>query len=142
MSTEYLKLAFTAGVAIFFASYGALFAGLYFMPDYFTDYISPVFNSDENRNVFFYMHPFVLSFALAFFWMRFKQVLRSSNWFRGIEFGMLYALIALLPVMWITYSAVDVSLSMVFTWLLYGTFQSCIAGIVFEILSNKKLTEP
>lgn len=136
MSKDYLKLSIVSGILIFVASYGALYAGLYLMPDFFSGYISPVFNSDDSRNLFFYMHPFVLSFALAFFWIRFRQMLNGNIWLRGIEFGLLYALIALVPVMWITYSAVDVSLSMVLTWLLYGTFQACIAGLVFTFLSE------
>lgn len=132
---QFFKSAIIAGIAIFAVSYGGLYAGLYLIPDFFSGYISPVFNSDDTRNVFFYMHPFVLSFALAFLWSRFKQLLTGNNLVRGLEFGVLYALIALVPVMWITYSAVDVSLSMVFTWLLYGTVQSCVAGLIFAKLA-------
>lgn len=132
---QFLKSAIVAGIAIFAVSYGGLYAGLYLIPDFFDGYISPVFNSDDSRNFFFYLHPFVLSFALAFFWGRFKQMLRGNDLMRGLEFGLLYALIALVPVMWITYSAVDVSLSMVLTWLLYGTVQACVAGLIFTRLS-------
>lgn len=132
---QFLKSAIVAGIAIFAVSYGGLYAGLYLIPDFFDGYISPVFNSDDSRNFFFYLHPFVLSFALAFFWGRFKQMLRGNDLMRGLEFGLLYALIALVPVMWITYSAVDVSLSMVMTWLLYGTVQACVAGLIFTRLS-------
>ena len=141
MSKSFLKLGLIAGLAIFAVSYGSLFAGLYLMPDYFSDYISPVFNSDDSRVPFFYLHPFILSFALCFFWIRFKQLLKGQKWLKGLEFGLLYALIALLPVMWITYSAIDVSLSMVFTWLLYGTLQSCVAGVVFAMLDKETVPQ-
>lgn len=50
---------------------------------------------------------------------------------RGIEFGMVYAFIALLPVMWISFSALDITVAMVISWFVYGLAQATIAGIVF-----------
>ena len=134
---QYIKNGIIGGIIIFVVSYGGLLASIRLFPDYFIDYISPVFNSDGTRNVYFYLHPFVLSFALAIFWIRFNQMFHTNLIIRGIVFGLIYTCIALIPVMWITYSAVDVSLSMVFTWLLYGFIQSCVAGIVFSKLEPK-----
>ncbi|MBK9253892.1 MAG: hypothetical protein IPM42_00240 [Saprospiraceae bacterium] len=131
---QFIKISLIAGVIIFCCSYGALYFGIIFFPDIFVNYISPVFNSDGTRDLFFYMHPFVLSFALAAFWVRFKTMFTGGIFVRGVKFGVLYAGVALIPVMWITYSAVDVQLSMVFSWLLYGLFQACIAGVVFAKL--------
>ena len=137
---EIFKNTLFAGIAIFISSYGGLLLAISLFPSFFVDYISPVFNSDGSRDVFFYLHPFILSLALAVFWNRFQSMFRGHFVLRGFEFGFIYAAIALIPVMWITYSAVDVSLSMVFTWLLYGIFQSCVAGIIFAWRSHLKLS--
>ena len=126
-----LKNALYAGVTIFIISYGGLISAIYFLPDFFVDYISPAFNSDGSRDVYFFLHPFVLSIALSIFWEKFKEMVVGSIFLRGLKFGFIYAGIALIPIMWITYSAVDVTFVMVFSWLLYGFMQSCIAGIIF-----------
>jgi amino acid permease len=128
---EIVKLGIIAGIAIFIMSYGSLFAGLYLIPNAFEGYISPVFNSDDSRIGLFYLHPFILSFALSFFWIKVKSMLKGNRVLKGLEFGLLYAIMALLPVMWITYSAVDVSFGMVLTWFLYGSMQASVAGIIF-----------
>lgn len=133
---EIFKNSILAGIAIFIFSYGGLLLAISIFPSFFVDYISPVFNSDGSRDLFFYLHPFVLSLALAIFWKRFQSMFNGHFIIRGFEFGFIYAAIALIPVMWITYSAVDVSLTMVFTWLIYGIFQSCVAGIIFALRSE------
>jgi hypothetical protein len=50
---------------------------------------------------------------------------------RGLEFGVVYAIIALLPVMWISFSSLDITVIMVASWFLYGLAQAIIAGLVF-----------
>ena len=55
----------------------------------------------------------------------------------GLEFGIVYSFVALVPILWITYAAMDVNVQMVMTWLIYGIFQSTIAGVVFAILERK-----
>jgi hypothetical protein len=50
---------------------------------------------------------------------------------RGLEFGFVYAVIALLPVMWISFSSLDITFVMVSSWFLYGLAQAIIAGLVF-----------
>jgi hypothetical protein len=57
--------------------------------------------------------------------------LKGNFLLRALEFGFVYAVVGLLPIMWITYSAMDVTIAMVFSWLLYGLFQATVAGIVF-----------
>lgn len=73
----------------------------------------------------------IISFALSFFWDRFKALFHGHLIIRGIEFGLVYALTGLLPILWMTYSQIDVSATMVLSWLLFGLFQSSIAGIIF-----------
>jgi hypothetical protein len=73
----------------------------------------------------------VISFALAWFWERFKPLFKGNYLIRGIEFGSVYTLVALLPILWMTYSQIDVSVIMVFSWLGFGLFQSTVAGVIF-----------
>ncbi|MBN8665537.1 MAG: hypothetical protein K2Y12_04670 [Chitinophagaceae bacterium] len=125
-----------AGIILFIASYGGLFLAIRFFPQFFVDYLSPVFNSGGgDRYFFFYSHPFVLALALSWFWERFKTLFEGVFVLRGLEFGLIYAVVALLPLLWITYGAWDVSFLMISTWWLYGLFQACVAGIVFAKLN-------
>ncbi len=119
-----------AGVFLFVISYGGLFLAIRFFPDLFVDYNNPLFNSDGSRDVMFYLHAFIISLALSWFWERFKGLFSGNFIFRGIEFGIVYSLVSLLPVMWITFSAMDITIPMVSSWLLYGFIQAVIAGVV------------
>lgn len=120
-----------AGSLLFVLGYGSLFLAIKFFPSLFTAYSNPLFNSDGSRDILFYLHAFVLSLALAWFWERFKGMFKGNFIVRGFEFGFVYAIVALIPVMWITFSALDVTVTMVLSWLLYGFFQAIVAGIVF-----------
>ena len=120
-----------AGTILFIVSYGGLYIGVQLFPALFMEYINPLFNSDGSRDILFYMHAFIISFALAWFWDRFKGLFNGPFILRGLEFGLVYALVALLPVMWITFSALDITVIMVSSWFFYGLFQSLIAGLVF-----------
>ncbi|MFC5283816.1 hypothetical protein [Pedobacter alpinus] len=121
----------TAGTVLFILGYGALFFAIRLFPDFFTDYSNPLFNSDGSRDVLFYLHAFVLSLALAWFWERFKGMFKGGYLLRGLEFGFVYAIVSLIPVMWITFSALDVTATMVISWLFYGLIQAIIAGVIF-----------
>ena len=120
-----------AGSLLFVLGYGSLFLAIKFFQSLFTAYSNPLFNSDGSRDILFYLHAFVLSLALAWFWERFKGMFKGNFIVRGFEFGFVYAIVALIPVMWITFSALDVTVTMVLSWLLYGFFQAIVAGIVF-----------
>ena len=120
-----------AGTILFIVSYGGLYVGVNLFPALFMEYINPLFNSDGSRDILFYLHAFIISFALAWFWDRFKGLFNGPFLLRGLEFGLVYALVALLPVMWITFSALDITVIMVSSWFLYGLVQSLIAGLVF-----------
>lgn len=119
-----------AGVVLFVISYGGLYLAIRFFPQLFLDYNNPLFNSDGSRDVMFYLHAFIISLALAWFWERFKGLFKGGFVLRGLEFGFVYAVVALLPVMWITFSAMDITISMVGSWFLYGFVQAVVAGIV------------
>lgn len=120
-----------AGVILFIVSYGGLFLAIGLIPEMFVEYNNPLFNSDRSRDVLFYLHAFIISFALSWFWQRFKGLFKGSFLVRGLEFGLVYAFVALLPVMWITFSSLDITVLMVFSWFVYGLFQAILAGIIF-----------
>jgi len=120
-----------AGCILFVLSYGGLFIGVRCFPQLFVEYNNPLFNSDGSRDILFYLHAFIISFALSWFWDRFKILFKGTFIMRGLEFGIVYSIIALLPVMWISFSSLDITLTMVASWFLYGLAQAIIAGLVF-----------
>ncbi|MBC8051763.1 MAG: hypothetical protein H7Y13_01735 [Sphingobacteriaceae bacterium] len=120
-----------AGIILFIVSYGGLFLAINFIPELFIVYNNPLFNSDGSRDVLFYLHAFIISFALSWFWERFKPLFEGPFALRGLEFGCVYAIVALLPVMWITFSSLDITIVMVLSWFFYGLFQAVVAGLVF-----------
>jgi len=125
-----------AGVILFIVSYGGLFLAIRFFPEFFVDYNNPLFNSDGSRDVLFYAHAFIISLALSWFWDRFKTLFEGPLLVRSIQFGFVYSVIALLPVMWITFSALDVTVPMVLSWFFYGFFQAVTAGVVFAKINS------
>jgi hypothetical protein len=120
-----------AGIILFIVSYGGLYLAIRFVPNLFVVYNNPLFNSDGSRDVLFYMHAFIISFALSWFWERFKSLFPGHFLLRGLEFGFVYAIVALLPVMWITFSSLDITIVMVLSWFFYGLFQAVVAGVIF-----------
>jgi hypothetical protein len=126
---------FITGCVLFVLSYGGLFLTVRFFPGLFVEYNNPLFNSDGNRDALFYLHAFIFSFALALFWDRFKSLFKGTLLVRGLEFGLVYAMVALLPVMWISFSALDVTFVMVASWFSYGLIQATVAGILLAKLN-------
>ncbi len=120
-----------AGCVLFILSYGGLYLGIKFFPELFIEYNNPLFNSDGSRDLLFYSHAFVFSIALAWFWQRFKGLFRGPIIIRGLEFGAVYTIVALMPVMWITFSSLDITVLIVLTWFFYGMVQATIAGLIF-----------
>ncbi|WP_285058712.1 hypothetical protein [Pedobacter ginsengisoli] len=120
-----------AGTILFIICYGGLYMAVRLFPGLFIEYNNPLFNSDGNRDLLFYLHAFIISLALSWFWERFKSLFHGSFLLRGLEFGFVYAIVALLPVMWITFSALDITVLMVLSWFSYGLMQAIVAGIIF-----------
>ena len=120
-----------AGSILFVLSYGGLFTAVKFFPSLFIEYNNPLFNSDGSRDVLFYLHAFIISLALSWFWDRFKGLFKGAALLRGVEFGLVYSIVAFLPVMWITFSALDITVVMVLSWFVYGLVQATVAGLVF-----------
>jgi hypothetical protein len=122
--------ALVSGILLLIVSILMLNVAILLFPLTFEEYYNDSFNSNGERDIFFYIHPFVLSLALAWFWHRFKGLFRGNMLVRGIELGVVFALVATLPTMWITYSALSVSFMVVGTWFVYALVQACIAGMI------------
>lgn len=121
----------TAGVILLIFSYVALYLVVSFFPRMAEEYYNPIFSLEGDKTILYFVHPFILSFALAWFWGRFKTLFNGPFWWRGIEMGLVYGLIASLPSMWITFSSLAVSFPLVLTWFLYSVFQAVVVGIVY-----------
>jgi hypothetical protein len=127
-----VKSGLVAGVALFLLSISGLYFTIWYLPGIAAQYFDPAFDVPSGRFMFYYIHPFIISMALAWFWSRFKGVLTGSFISRGIEFGMIYVLIATLPIMWLIYASMNVSFIMILTWFVLALVQGIIAGLVFE----------
>ena len=121
-----------AGVILLILSVLGLYTTIWFFPGLAAQYFDPAFNTGDSRVMLYYIHPFIISMALSWFWNRFKGALTGSFITRGIEFGVIYTLVATLPMMVLIYSAMNVSLTIVATWFVLALIQGTVAGLVFE----------
>jgi hypothetical protein len=124
-----------AGIVMLLLGLAMLYAGIYFFPRIADEYFSPVFRRAGETDWTFYVHPFILAFALKWFWERYKGIFKGGVLLRAVEVALVYGIVALLPILWLTFSAIDVSVKMVVTWFIYGIVQSFAAGIVFAKLN-------
>jgi hypothetical protein len=127
--------AVVSGLVLLGLGYIILYATIYALPGLVEEYYDPIFWPGSDRAVLFFAHPFVLSFALAWLWDRFNKEVTGPWLLRGLKFGLVYGLIATLPSMWITFSAIAVSLSMVLTWFAYGLMQAVVCGFILAKLN-------
>jgi len=121
-----------AGVVLLILSILGLYLNMWIFPDLAMQYFQPAFNEQSSRIMLYFIHPFIIAMALSWFWSKIKGILKGSFLTRGIEFGIIYALVATFPAMWLVFSSITVSLQMVFTWFVLGFIQAIIAGLVCE----------
>lgn len=125
-----------AGFLVLLVSLALLYSFIYLLPSIMDEYYNPVFRSSSFKTDWlFYAHPFVLSISLYWFWDRFKTTINGSLTQRAFQISLAFGIIAMFPVLWLTFSAVDISLIMVATWLAYGILQAFVAGLVFAKMS-------
>jgi hypothetical protein len=121
-----------AGIVLLVLSVLGLYLTVWLFPQTALQYFDSAFNTQSSRYMIYFIHPFIVSMALSWFWARFKGILSGSFITRGIEFGLIYLVIAILPMMWLIYSAMSVSLHMIATWFVFGLLQGIVAGLIFE----------
>jgi hypothetical protein len=127
-----IKAGLVAGIVLLILSIFGLYSTIWFFPNLAVQYFDPAFASDSSKFLLYFIHPFIISLALSWFWSRFKGLLTGSFITRGVEFGLIYSIVATFPMMWLIYSAMNVSLAIVSTWFVLAVFQGVIAGLIFE----------
>ncbi|MCG7856567.1 hypothetical protein [Flavihumibacter sp.] len=128
-----LSLAISS-IALLVMSFVMLKLSIYLFPGVTMEYLSPVFRPAGRMDWLYYGHPIVISIALLWFWERYKEIFTGPCLLRAFEVALVYGIVALIPVLWLTFSAIDVSVRMILTWLLYGFIQAFVAGFVFAKL--------
>lgn len=124
-----------SGFVLLILSLAMFYSSVYLFPTVAQEYFSSVFRTSGNTDWLYYAHPFILSIGLKWFWERYKGIFKGSVLLRALEVALVYGIVALVPVLWLTFSAIDVSLQIALTWLLYGLIQAFAAGIVFAKLN-------
>jgi len=121
-----------AGVLVLIVSVGLLYGFIYFFPALMEEYYNPVFRSSSfSTDLLFYVHPFILSAAMFWFWEISKEIFSGSPIPKAYKVAVSYGLVAIIPVLSLTFSAINISALMVFTWVAYGVIQSFVACMVF-----------
>jgi hypothetical protein len=121
-----------AGLLVLIASVGLLYGFIYFFPALMEEYYNPVFRSNSfQTDLLFYVHPFILSAAMFWFWEISKEIFSGSPIPKAYKVAVSYGLVAIIPVLSLTFSAINISALMVFTWVAYGVIQSFVACMVF-----------
>ena len=125
----------TSTLVLFLLSLGMLQLAILFFPGLATEYFSPVFRTAGDNDWMYFAHPLVLSLSLKWFWEKYKNTLKGNLFLKAIELALIYGVVAMVPVLWLTFSAIDISMNMIITWLVYGCIQSFAAGIIFGKLN-------
>jgi hypothetical protein len=121
-----------AGLSVLLVSIALLYSAIAFFPNIMEEYYNSVFRASSfETDWLFFAHPFVLAIALKWFWKRYKDAFEGSLIVRALEVALAYGIVAMVPVLWLTFSAIDISFLMVFTWLIYGIIQAFVAGLIF-----------
>jgi hypothetical protein len=79
----------------------------------------------------YFLHPFILGVALAYFWSLFgKEIKGKVISEKAFSFAKLYFIIATIPGMFISLTSFKVSFLMVASWTLAGFIQVFLAGYI------------
>ena len=127
------------GLIIFLASqvtnriFGVIFPAInaeYQNPNLFRSFSDPLM-------LLFFVYPFLLGIILAWFWNKTRSIF-GENIKGGINFGLTYWVVAVIPGMFVTYASMPYSLAIVASWLVQGLVTGILAGIILMKLNLKK----
>ncbi|HQW10608.1 MAG TPA: hypothetical protein PK076_01545 [Saprospiraceae bacterium] len=127
-----VKWGLIGGVILSLTGYLGIYVMIHLSPNMFDDYYNPIFKSSPDRNFLFYTHGFILALVLSWLWEKTKSLYHGTMLLRAGEFTMMYVITAFIPIFWLTLSAMDLTFSMIFTWLIYGAVQTLIAGLIYS----------
>jgi len=123
-----------AGVILLILSIAAIYILLWQFPDMAMEYFGPAFISQSQRNVFYYIHPFVIAACFLWLWVRFGHLFKGSAFVKSVKFGAVYMAFATFPYILLIYSAMDVPLLIILSWLAFGFLEATVAAIIFNII--------
>jgi len=124
-------------IILLILSIAGIYVLLWQFPDMAMEYFGPAFIGKNQRNIFYYIHPFVISACLLWLWSRLRSLFKGSTFVRSLKFGLTYTAIATVPYMLLIYSAMDVSVLIILSWLLFGFLEATAAAIIFNLLYSK-----
>ena len=129
-----IKKGLLAGLAIFIFGIAVNFLITYLFPTLTAEY--------QNTNIFrswtdplmtaYFAYPFILGLVLSYFWNLVKDKIKGKNpQDKAMEFAKIYFIIATIPGMFISYTSMQLSLTMILVWTIVGYLEALIAGLVF-----------
>ena len=135
-----MKINFIAVIVAIVALLVFAYLAIFFMPTFFPgiaeQYFSDTFRDGSNFAVFYYLQAVIVAIVLYWVWNRFYDDLKGNKYACGIELGILYACVAIVPAMLINYSMLTVTLPLVLLWLFYGVCQGAIAGLIYAFFDR------
>lgn len=124
----------TAGIILLILSITTIYVLLWQFPDMAMEYFGPAFISQSQRNIFYFIHPFVIAACLLWLWIRLGHLFKGSAFVKSLKFGAVYMVFATFPYMLLIYSAMDVPLLIILSWLVFGFLEATVAATIFNII--------
>ena len=90
---------------------------------------------DDPMMMLFFLHPWVLGFAMSIAFQKFKGSFSSTGWCRGKAFGIYAWLLASLPSAFIVYTSMNYPLGFTVSSVLGSLLYMIAAGITLEKLA-------
>ena len=125
-------LGLISGVVLLLLSVLGLFCILWLFPDMAMEYFGPAFIDQKQRNLLYYVQPFVMGPCLLWLWFKLGDMVKGRILVNSLKFGLFYMTVASLPYMLLIYSAMDVSLPVILSWLLFGFAEAFVCAVVFS----------
>ena len=76
----------------------------------------------------FFVYPLALGLILAWAWSKGKKLFKGSSFKRGANFGLVYALITIVPMLLVNISSFNLPVLMIFNWAFMSLVNGFLAG--------------
>lgn len=86
--------------------------------------------------VLYFLHPFVVGFAMSLFYQHFKAALKGTRFHRGLKYGFMVWVLAAIPSIFMVYSSMNYPTNVVIMWATGPLLYYPLAGIVIARLSG------
>ena len=98
---------------------------------------NPVFRPwDDPIMMLFFLYPIVLGLGLAYVWDKTKKLFKGSVTTKGLNFGLTYFIVLVIPMFLINYSSFNLPLLMILSWTLMSLVNGFVAGLVLAKLNK------